>query len=111
MTDTEIAIAALTDWPEGARPQKVYIDERGLPRTQSPTGRPHMLRWDHAIALFVAAGLEWLLEKERMQTIARGDNTYIAFRMPGEIVDRGLQPTLLSAPDAAIRATKGGGDE
>jgi len=109
-TDTEIAIRALAEWPEEARPLNVFHS----PKTGSGKGcfadtfhditePSHVIRRDHAIALFVAAGIEYLLERDRLQTLARGTNTYIAYRNASEIVERGLRPTLFAAIDTAIR--------
>lgn len=106
MTDPEICIAALTDWPVEARPKGIdTMYQEWYDQGSISSG---VFSDEIAIALFRDSGLGWLLTK----------NTHIELSDVGpdigprfgvlvhHLADREYGPTLLSAIDAAIRSIK-----
>ncbi len=110
MTDTEIAIAALQSWPVEARPKRVIACDHILTTGQYLTVFGRDNEDDIAIALFAAAGMEWLLRS--MPPDSDKSMSMLTHEKPTH--DRGerfgvwqfVGPTLLSAIDAAIRSIK-----
>lgn len=109
-TDLEIAIAALTDWPEGARPKALMYD-RGQQAWTDDCGK--VLYDIHAIALFVAAGIQWLLRRgfhdalRLNRTHGSVGDIYAIAKLDGGSAftpASGSGPTLLASIDSAIRS-------
>ncbi len=108
MTDTEIAIAALTDWPVEARPKRVIACDHILTTGQYLTVFGRDNEDDLAIALFVAAGIMWLQSQRQEVRIDPDDSVWLRhMHNDGSFVFIKSGPTLLSAIDASIRSAKG----
>lgn len=115
MTDMKICVAAMTEWPEGARPKGIVLLRSFTDKQVSFL--PHeyadeALMNDHAIALFEIAGLKWLSDfypGRRYVQIDRDDHNG-TFEVSISHIDRAIEhsgsgPTLLSALHSAILST------
>lgn len=117
-TDNELAIRAMTEWPEEARPEGVY---RAFDRVWHAALSDHAA-WPmtdaQAISIFEISGLKWLMLHAPGHSVLLnapdkdGSHTIGTYESAGnwEIQNYTAHdgPTLLSAIDAAIRATTKG---
>lgn len=104
MTDPEICIAALTDWPVEARPNGLVPNLGQAGFCLAPSGCQRIPD-DHAIALFRDSGLGWLLTRNPHVELS-DVGLCISPRfgvLAHRSADREYGTTLLSAIDAAIR--------
>lgn len=114
MTDQEICVAAMTEWPAEARPKDIEWSERSRTFRLSHDGFESSPRLHVAIALFESSGLKWLVDKSKWALhVAPPDDEENRGYTVGWPIDfdqakqgrwksLGEGPTLLSAIHAAI---------
>ncbi len=110
MSDEEICVAAMKEWPEAARPAGLRLHTAGWfvcePFGRIACGKPTVNDQQYcnentAIALFRDSGLGWLLVRHREFYLEIDAARLFSFQIHGAFH---TGDTLLSAIDAAIKS-------